>query len=43
MSSEIMVLISLLVLRVGIPLLVTLVVSMLLSRWDSRRGDSFAR
>jgi hypothetical protein len=43
MSSQVMVLISLVALRVGIPLLVTLVVSMLLSQWDSRRGEFLAR
>ncbi len=43
MSNEILAVISLLALRLGIPLLVTFVMGMLLTEWDSRRAEPFAR
>jgi len=43
MSNEVLAVISLFVLRLGIPVLLTLVLGMLLSQWDSHRADLFAR
>ena len=41
--SQVLAVISLFALRLGVPLLVTFVLGMLLSRWDSRRAEFFTR
>lgn len=41
--SQVLAVISLFALRLGVPLLVTFVLGMLLSRWDSRRAGFFTR
>jgi hypothetical protein len=43
MSSEVLTVISLFTLRLGALLLVTFVLGMLLSQWDSRRAEFFTR
>ena len=43
MSNEILAVVSLFVLRLGVPLLVSFAVGTLLTRWDSRRAAPFAR
>jgi len=43
MSNQVLTVISLFALRLGVPLLVTFVLGMLLSQWDSHRADLSAR
>ena len=43
MSNQVLAVVSLFALRLGVPLVATLARSMLLSRWDSRRAEFFAR